>query len=110
MGIKELKPRTILAANLKALMNQAGVNQSQLGKKADVAQSTIGRILKERHAPDLDTLHSLGKALGVTVWQLMVPHLNPSNLPVLQNASAEEQELYARLKAAAEILTPPKHQ
>ena len=110
MGIQQNNPRAVLAKNLKALMAHGHMNQTALGKKADIAQSTIGRILKEKHAPDLDTLATLGRALGVSVWQLMVPGLDPSNPPVLQNATPEERELYDRLRAAAEILSPSKRQ
>lgn len=110
MGTKPQNPRTVLAQNLKALMAHGDVNQSQLGRKADIAPTTVGRILKEKHAPDVDTLGALAGALGITVWQMMVPKLDPASLPALQNVTPEEQELYARLRAAAEMLTPRKHQ
>lgn len=86
-------------------MEHAGLNQTALGKKAGTAQSTIGRILKEKHAPDIDTLEALGKSLGTSAWQLLVPGMDPSNLPILQNASPEERELYERLKQAAILVS-----
>jgi transcriptional regulator with XRE-family HTH domain len=109
MGTKQDNPRSVLAKNLKALMAHGDLNQTALGKKAGVAISTIGRILVEKHAPDIDTLSQIAQALGVTAWQIMVPRLDPSNPPVLQNASPEERELYERLRAAAEVLGR-KHQ
>lgn len=110
MGIRQKSPRTVLAQNLKALMRHGDLTQSALGKKAGVAVSTIGRILVEKHAPDIDTLHAIGYALNMTPWQLLVPGLDPTNPPILQNATPEERELYSRLRAAAEILNPHKGQ
>ncbi len=109
MGTKQDDPRSVLAKNLKALMGHGDLNQTALGKKAGVAVSTIGRILAAKHAPDIETLASIAHALGVTTWQIMVPRLDPTNPPVLQNASPEERELYDRLRAAAELLGR-KHQ
>lgn len=110
MGIKQKNPRAVLASNLKALMAHGDTNQSQLGKRADIAQSTIGRILREKHAPDLDTLHALGQAFGLTPWQLLVPNLDPSNPPALQTQSPEEMELYRKLREAAALLPHNKPQ
>lgn len=110
MGTKSETARGVLADNLNRLMAHAEVNQTALGKKAGVDQSTIGRIRKQKHAPDVDTLERICKALGVSLWQILVPKLDPTNLPVLQNASPEERELYDRLRQAAEILTHAKRQ
>lgn len=110
MGISRKSPRTVLAQNLKALMGREDLSQAGLGKKSGIAQSTIGRILAEKHAPDIDTLDAIAKTFHLNAWQMMVPNLDPSNPPLLQNASPQERELYERLKAAAELLTPPKTQ
>ena len=104
MASRSIPARTVLAKNLKALMAHHETNQTGLGKRSGLAQSTVGRILKEAHAADVDTLEAVGKALGVTPWQLMVPGLDPANPPVLQNASPEEREFYERLKQAAVVL------
>lgn len=90
-------------------MDHLDASQGAIGHKMGMAQSTVGRILKQKHAPDLDTLESLADAVGVSLWQLLVPRLDPTNPPVLQNASPEERELYDRLRQAAEVLSR-KHQ
>jgi transcriptional regulator with XRE-family HTH domain len=110
MGTKQTTPRVVLAQNLKALMAHGDVNQTQLGKKAGIAQSTIGRILAEKHAPDIETLAAIGKALGVSPWQLLVPHLDPVNLPAIQSVTPAQLELVERLRAAADLLAPQKRQ
>jgi transcriptional regulator with XRE-family HTH domain len=103
MASRHTPARTTLAKNLKALMDHLEIKQSALGKRAGIAQSTVGRILQEKHAPDIDTIEALGRALGVSLWQLLVPGLDPANPPLLQNASPEERELYERLKQAAVV-------
>jgi transcriptional regulator with XRE-family HTH domain len=107
---KEQNPRTVLARNLKKLMDHGELNRSQLGVKSGVSHTTISRVLKESHAPDLDTLSGIAHVFGLLPWQLLVPHLDPTNPPVVLNASPQERELYERLRQAAEILTPRKGQ
>lgn len=107
---KEQNPRATLAQNLKALMQHGELNRSQLAGKAGISHTTIGRVLKESHAPDLDTLSALAGVFALTPWQILVPHLDPSNPPVLQAATAQERELYERLRQAAELLPPRKAQ
>lgn len=107
MGIKRQGIKSVLAHNLNRLMDHADVSQTTLGKKAGVDPSTIGRIRTQKNAPDIETLEAICTALGVAVWQALVPDMDPANLPVLQNATAQERELYDRLRAAAELLSPP---
>jgi DNA-binding transcriptional regulator LsrR (DeoR family) len=52
MGTRQLKARAVLAANLKHLMDHLGVNQSAIGDKCGIHQTTVGRILKQKNAPD----------------------------------------------------------
>ena len=87
-------------------MDHVDISQTTLGKKAGVDPSTIGRIRTQKNAPDIETLEAICNALGVSVWQALVPEMDPANPPVLQNATPEERELYDRLRAAAEMLTP----
>lgn len=86
-------------------MEHTGATQGSLGQKMGRAQSTVGRILSQKNAPDLDTLSALANAAGVPLWHLLVPGYDPTNPPVLQNATPEERELYDRLRAAAAVLS-----
>ena len=112
MGAKQktLRARAQVAHNLKAVMDHTGITQMDIERKTgkEIRQSTVSRILAQKHAADLDTLETISQALGYTVWQLMVPHLDPANPPVIQNATPQERELYDRLRAAAEILQIPR--
>lgn len=88
-------------------MDHTGLTQMDIERKTvqEIRQSTVSRILAEKHAADLDTLESIARATGYTVWQLMVPNMDPSNPPVIQNAT-QERELYDRLREAAALLSP----
>lgn len=79
--------------------------QIRLGKKAGVGQATIGRILSdEGEDSGIETVAKLAKAFGLEAWQILVAGMDPSNPPVLQPVSKEEQELYRRLKDLAKDL------
>jgi transcriptional regulator with XRE-family HTH domain len=108
----QFTPRAVLRRNLKALMDKAKKDeqpdlyrQIRLGKRARVAQATIGRILSaEGEDSSIETVAKLASAFGLEAWQLMVAGMDPSNPPVLQPVSKEEQELYRRLKELAKDL------
>lgn len=104
------KPRVILAQNLTALM--AGKidkeSQSALKRRSGVAQATIGRILRKEVNYRIETVAALARAFNLEPWQLLVPDLDPGNLPVLRAASAEEKALYARLRATVDDLSKLK--
>jgi transcriptional regulator with XRE-family HTH domain len=104
-------PRAVLRQNLKALMarKDGPATQGQLRRKSGVAQATIGRILSpEGVDAGIDTVAKIAKAYGLEAWQLMVAGMDPSNPPVLRAATKEEQELYDRLRDAAEALAKSK--
>ena len=108
----QFTPRAVLRRNLKALMDKAkndGLkelsSQIQLGKKAGVAQATIGRILSsEGEDSGIETIAKLAAAFGLEAWQLMVAGMDPTNPPVLQPVSRAERALYDRLKELAKDL------
>ena len=84
-------------------------SQSELHRKSGVAQATIGRMLSERgENARIETLDKIAKAYGMQGWQLLVAGMDPSNPPVLRAASKEEQELYDRLRQAAEDIAKLK--
>lgn len=108
----DFQPRNVLRRNLKALMDKAKkdgerelASQIRLGKKAGVAQATIGRILSsDGENPSIETVSSLAGAFGLETWQLMVAGMDPANPPVLQPVSKAERALYERIKDLAKDL------
>jgi transcriptional regulator with XRE-family HTH domain len=95
-----------LATNLAALMASTVDlrTQASVGKRAGVDQRTVGRILNREHSPNLLQIQKLAAAFGLQPWQLLVPHLDPANPPVVHLTQAE-RELYARVRRAARQLS-----
>ena len=62
----------------------------------DVRQ--MNRIAGEKHAATVDTLDLLAERIGCQPWQLLVPNMDPDNLPMLVMGKAE-RELYDRVRA-----------
>ena len=68
-----------LASRLRAKLNERDVNESELGRRAGVPQSTINRILSgESESPRKSTLVPIARALGVTPEWLLFGGNEPS--------------------------------
>lgn len=96
---------SVLAVNLKALMAahpELGSNP-KLGKKTGLGASGISRLVNGHNA-SLKTVDALAEAFGLHAWQLLVPHLDPKNPPVVQPVSEKERALYERFKEVAKEL------
>ena len=65
--------RAVLANNLQAQLNIREWGQQELHRRSKVAQSTIGRILRQETAADIETLGQIAKALGIEPWALLAP-------------------------------------
>jgi transcriptional regulator with XRE-family HTH domain len=67
--------RKLLAINVKALREHAGMSQTALGKKADIAQTAVSYCEQpDGKSPSLETLAKLAKALRVPSWWLLLDH------------------------------------
>jgi hypothetical protein len=74
VGVKKTTTsREILAANLARLMERTpGMNsQPTVGKRAGVAPTHIGRILRQESAATIDMLDAIAGAFGLTAWELL---------------------------------------
>lgn len=88
----------VLAQNLAHFMEEKGLNQSTLGAKAGVGQTTVGVYLNpDRRKPGakgkppsakLTEVEQLAEALNVQVWELLRP------------LSPEARRAYAQIEAA----------
>lgn len=87
----------VVSANLKKLMDVTPELNSnpKLGKKTGLGASAVSRLLNGHNAT-LETVDRVAEAFGLPGWQLLIPNLDPGNLPVVQ--SAKEVELYRKLK------------
>jgi transcriptional regulator with XRE-family HTH domain len=96
----------VLGANLAALMAaHKDLNSNpKLSKKTGLGTGTLSRVRNGEVDVNLDTLEKLAKAFHVEAWQLLVPRMEPNNLPALQAISPEERRLYERLREVAKEL------
>ena len=92
--------RQVLAENVAALRQR----RPDLGglrawsKKFKVGEATLHRILHADAAIKLDAIEAVARGFGIAPWMLLVPELDPDNLPV--SLSAAERDLYRRLQQA----------
>ncbi|MFJ1300148.1 helix-turn-helix domain-containing protein [Pseudomonadota bacterium AL_CKDN230030165-1A_HGKHYDSX7] len=99
-----------LSDRLRKQMRWRGIqSQSQLARISGVPQASIHRILvREHHAPRLDTLRRLAHALDTTVAWLdegLVANLTPEDLP--PEPDAAEQALADGYQRELLALTMP---
>lgn len=103
-------PLASVAANVAKCMEsgRGPASQIALGAKVGIGQSTVGRILTGENDPRIGTLDKIAAAYGLETWQLLVPDLDPKNPPILRSVSPAEEQLYKRLRDAAEELAAIK--
>jgi transcriptional regulator with XRE-family HTH domain len=96
----------VLAGNLNRLMAAHSDLDSnpKLGKKAKIGIATLSRLRNAEVEATLETLERLAKAFDVHVWQLLVPEIDPKNLPALQPVTEAERKLHERLRELAKEL------
>jgi transcriptional regulator with XRE-family HTH domain len=104
-----MRPRDILAANLRALM-AARPDLGTLPKvtaASGVTNGTLDRIRRAAVSTRIDELERLGKAFGVEAWEMLRPqgHARLSPLALLLAAhldrSAQDESTHAAAYAAA---------
>lgn len=99
--------RRILALNIQRMMDAANaksVRQWAMGNGLDTRQ--IDRILKGQHAVTLDTLDLIAEKTGCQPWQLLVPNMDPGDLPMLVMRK-DEREIYERVRALIQQASKP---
>lgn len=103
-----MNTKKVLADNLKALMHFHGItSQNELGRQSKIDQTTIGRMLNQKNAAQIDKVAAVARVFDLSAWQMLVPDLDPANPPVAQ-ITAIERDLYERLRAAAEAISKKK--
>lgn len=98
--------------NITALMEHhyKEQNLSRLAAECGFSQSTATRIKQQKHATGVDKLDLIAQRFGLATWQLLVPGLDPKNLPALQPVTEKERQLYERFRSVAkEIASEPYH-
>ena len=77
MATKRQRPPTSssVAKNLAMLMEAAGWNQSELGRRSEVSQRHISDILNGRSECTVPIASKLAAPFGLTGWHLLLPDL-----------------------------------
>ena len=65
--------RRILQHNLRTLRKHRGLSQQQLAETVDLSLAYIGSLEIAIKSPSFDSLCSIANALGVEVFQLLLP-------------------------------------
>jgi transcriptional regulator with XRE-family HTH domain len=82
------KSAKILRNNIRRLLEQRGMSQTELARKCGIAQSNIAQILSEANEnPGLERIEAIAEALGVKPYQLL---MDPGDKPVLTEADYAE--------------------
>lgn len=114
-----MRPRDVLADNLRALMkarpDRSRFPDIQAASKGSLTNGTLDRIRRAEVAITLDKLGDLADAFGLAPWQLLVEGLNPEALPQLLTSDALRQILDAvssrdTTPVAQTLTIPPAHQ
>lgn len=80
MGSKRPRTRVTLARNLRTLMDKANWSQRDLEARSGVSQRQISNILTESTSCSVETAEALGRAFGLTGWQLLLPDMPMNGL------------------------------
>lgn len=73
----------------------------KLAKKTGLGTGSISRLRNGEVDPTLSTLEKIAKAFDLSPWQLLVPGIDPGNLPALLTASEAEKKLWDSLRQVA---------
>lgn len=57
--------------NLRRLMEEKGVSQSELAQVLDMSEATVSRYLNEKQTPTMDVVVNIAYELRVTVDELI---------------------------------------
>lgn len=62
-----------LAATLRAHLQARELSETEFAKKAGLAQKTVNNMLHGRHPAKLDSIEKAAVALGIGIWELLLP-------------------------------------
>jgi DNA-binding XRE family transcriptional regulator len=62
----------MLINNLKLVMEQLGMEQSELAKRTGLSRKTINFIANDRQGVNLETAYIIAEALGLSVYDIWI--------------------------------------
>lgn len=71
------RPKTseTIAQNIKKLSDAQQISLDEIARRAGVTRRAIQYILSGERVPSIEMAESIGQALNVTGWQLLIPNL-----------------------------------
>ena len=83
--------KEVLWDNLVRLMESryGKVNLTTLAKEAGIGAATMTRLRKQETSAGVDVVDKLAAAFKLQAWQLLVPGLDPAQLPSLGGDASE---------------------
>jgi hypothetical protein len=98
------KTKTILWENIKNLMlhHWDEINLYRLANEAKIGLGGASRLKAQKTETRLSTIEKVAKVWKLEPWQLLLPDLDPANLPVFTLTDTEKR-LYERLKRAKAV-------
>ena len=85
----------MLSKRIKILRINAGMNQSQLAEKINVAPSTVGMYEQGRRTPSIDMIILIARTFGVSLDYLIMGS-EISGLPKVKEAAGLHPVCYCR--------------
>lgn len=101
-----MRPRDLLATNLRALMavHPALNTLPKITAASGVSNGTLDRARRAAVAIRIDELESLAGAFGLEAWQLLLPDLDPKQPQTVHRPTEQEAALYRRIQRELERL------
>ena len=67
-----------IGSKIRKKRQELGISQSELARRAGIAQSTLSYIEKNKKRPQFDTMSAICRVLGITVLDLLTFNEQPS--------------------------------
>lgn len=98
--------KATLWANVQALMvkHYGAENMTRLASECGVGLGTVGRIKEQKTSAGIDMIEKIADRFNLSVWQMLVPGMDPANPPALQPVSAPERAFYEKIMQAAKAI------
>lgn len=100
--------RTVVASNVRALIDdhykESPNKPKALAKATGLSLSSVQRVLSAEAGASIDTLEAIANAFEISVYQLVLPNLDPGNPQVVSGATAAERSLYAAFRRGQSLL------
>ena len=97
--------KALLWRNVAALMRKryGSENLNRLARDAKIGPATASRIKDMKTSVGLDVIDRIASVFGLVAWQLLVPDLDPTNIPVVM-ITADERKFYEKIKRVDAVL------